>query len=51
MYITQDKGYFHSETFINIESTNEKEVIPKMMKEVLEGIRNYQINGSGWYFK
>ena len=50
-YITQDKGYFHSKTYINIKSTKEKKIIPKMFVEILEGIRNYQINGSGWYFK
>lgn len=50
-YITKDKGYFHPETYINMKSTNEKKIIPKMFVEILEGIRNYQINGSGWYFK
>ena len=46
-YIIQDRGYFHSETRINIESINEKKIIPKMFVEIQEGIRNYQINGSG----
>ena len=32
-YTTQDKGYFHSESRINIESTNEKEIITKMIVE------------------
>lgn len=45
-YTTQDRGYFHSESRINIESTNEKEIITKMIVEILEGIRNYQMNGS-----
>ena len=26
-------------------------MIEKMIKELLEGIRNSQIDGSGWYFK
>ena len=51
-YTTQVKGYFHSETRINIESTNEKKkIITKMIVEILQGIRNYQMNGSGWYFR
>ena len=47
----QAKGYFHSSTQINIASTDEKKIISKMFVGMLQGIRNYQINGSGWYFK
>ena len=48
---TKIKGYFHSETQINLKSTNEKKIIPRLFVEFLEGIGSYQINGSGWYLK
>ena len=47
----QDKAYFYSDTHINLESTNEKEIIAKVIKTILNKISNYQQNGSGWYFK
>ena len=49
--ITQDKAYFNTETLINLESTDVKVILSQMIKEILEKIGIYQINGSGWYFK
>ena len=46
-----DKAYFQSETYINIEGTNIKEILSKMIIEILNNILIYQRNGSGWYFK
>ena len=49
--ITQDKAYFNTETYINLESTDVKAILSQMIKEILEKIYIYQRNGSGWYFK
>ena len=49
--ITQDKTYFSTETYINLESTDVKAILSQMIKEILEKIYIYQRNGSGWYFK
>ena len=38
----QDKAYFHSGTFINLEATDVKEVLSKMLKEILNGIATYE---------
>ena len=45
------KTYFHSETYANMESTNVKTIIDESQEKILEGITNYQQNGSDWYFK
>ena len=47
----QDKAYFHSDTHINLESTDVKEILAKVILSILEKISNYQTNGSGWYCK
>ena len=47
----QDKFYFHSETYINVEVTNVKEILFGMIYEILDKIASYQRNCSGWYFK
>ena len=47
----QDKAYFHSDTHINLVSTDVKEILAKMISKILEKIGEYQQNGSGWYFK
>ena len=47
----QDKAYFNSETHINLESTDVKEILTKVICSVIEKITIYQKNGSGWYFK
>ena len=43
--------YFQTKTFINIEETNEYDIINHMIEDILEKIDNFQMNGSGWYFK
>ena len=47
----QDKACFHSDTYINIESSDVKEILTKVIHTILEKISIYQKNGSGWYFK
>ena len=45
----QDKAYFHSETHINIKSTNVKNLLTTIVKEIIEKFDIYQKNGSGWF--
>ena len=47
----QDKAYFNSDTYINIESTDVKEILFKVIRSIIQNITIYQQNGSGWYFK
>ena len=47
----QDKAYFNSETHINLESTDVKEILTKVIRSIIEKITIYQKNGSGWYFR
>ena len=47
----QDKAYFNSDTHINLESTDVKEILAQVIRTILEKINVYQMNGSGWYFK
>ena len=44
----QDKAYFNTETFINLASTDTKEILSKMIRQILDNIGTYQKNGSGW---
>ena len=47
----QDKAYFHPKLHINLEATNEKTLLARVINTILEKINIYQRNGSGWYFK
>ena len=47
----QDKAYFHSDTHINLETSDVKKILFKVFHSILENIAIYQQNGSGWYFK
>ena len=47
----QAKAYFHSETHINLEATDGKEIVSKMIYEILNKIATYQRDGCGWYVK
>ena len=47
----QGKAYFLSDIYINLESTDVKEILTKIIHTILENISIYQLNGSGWYFK
>ena len=49
--MVQDKAFFQSDTHINLESTDVKEILAQVIRTILEKIRIYQKNGSGWYFK
>ena len=46
-----DKAYFNSDTYINLESTDVKEILSEVIRSIIEKIVIYQQNGSGWYFK
>ena len=46
-----NKVYFNAETYINLESIDVKVTLSQMIKEILEKISVFQMNGSGWYFK
>ena len=48
---SQDKTYFQSETHINLEKTDVKVILSRMLREIMEKLADYQISGSGWYFK
>ena len=48
---TESKTYFNTEIYINLESTDVKDILSKMIKEILDKISIFQRNGSGWYFK
>ena len=47
----QDLAFFQSQTKINREKTEVKDILKEMIKEILNTLRIYQRNGSGWYFK
>ena len=49
LFITQDKAYFQSQTYINLEKTDVKTILYGMTYEILDGVANYIRNG--WYFK
>ena len=45
------KVYFNTETYISLESTDVKVILCQIIKEILEKISVFRMNGSGWYFK
>ena len=47
----QDKVYLYSNTHINLSSTDVKELLNKLFREIIEKEDTYVKNGSGWYFK
>ena len=49
--VQQDKAYFHSETYINLKSTEERKVVTDAIRDILNKLSIYQLHGSGWYFK
>ena len=51
MIKVQDKAYFNSNTHINIQSTDVKEILKNVILTINEKLNKYQQNGSGWYFK
>ena len=51
LLVFEDKAYFHSETYINLESTDVKEILIKVISYIMEKIEIYQNSGSGWYFR
>ena len=49
--IFQDKAYFHSHNNTNLESSDVKKILFKVIRTIINEISIYQHNGSGWYFK
>ena len=47
----QDRAFFHSETYINLVSTDVKVLLKKIIHNIIDKIKVYQQNGSNWYFK
>ena len=47
----QSNAYFQSQTYINLEKTEVKDILKEMIKQILNILSIYQKNGSGWYFK
>ena len=45
------KAYLNTETHINHKLIDVKVILSQMIKEILERISKFQINGSAWYFK
>ena len=46
-----NNAYFHSDTYINLDSSNVKDIIKKSEESIFEKLSSYLNNGSGWYFK
>ena len=49
--VRHDKGYFLSDTHINIESTNVEEILSKIIFDILYKLSGYQNNSSGWFLE
>ena len=49
--VEEDKAYFCSKTYKNLESTDLEKLIGKCFSKIIEDIMEYRSNGSGWYFK
>ena len=47
----QNIAYFQSQTYINLEKTEVKDILKEMIKQILNILSIYLKNGSGWYFK
>ena len=50
-FTIQDKAYFNSKSSINFKKTDVKELLADLTTDIIDGVDNYQKNGSGWYFK
>ena len=47
----QNNAYFQSQRKINLEKTEDKDILKEMTKEIFNTLSIYLKNGSGWYFK
>ena len=47
-FTVKDKAYFQSDTHTNLESTDVKEILAKVIYNILGKIRIYQKNDSEW---
>ena len=48
---SEDKAYFQSQIHINLEKTDVKVILSRMLREIMINLADYQKNGLGWYFK
>ena len=48
---SEDKAYFQSQIHINLEKTDMKVILSRMLREIMINLADYQKNGLGWYFK
>ena len=44
---SEDKAYFQSETHVNLEKTDVKVILSRMLREIMIKFADYQMNGSG----
>ena len=47
----KNNAFFQSQTKINLEKKEVKDILKEMIKEILNTLSIYLKNGSGWYFK
>ena len=45
------EGFFSTSNYKNLESTNIEKLLKKGFGKILKDVEEFQINGSGWYFK
>ena len=50
-FFVEDKAYFHSDMYINIASSDVKEILSEVFDTILEKTSIYLRRRSGWYFK
>ena len=43
-------SHFHSDTHVNLEGSDEREIFDKAIDKMLEQLENYNKNGSNWVF-
>ena len=48
---SEDKACFQSQTHINLEKTDVKVILSRMLREIMINLADYQKNGSGWYVR
>ena len=45
---SEDKAYFQSETHVDLEKTDVKVILSRMLREIMIKLADCQKNGSGW---
>ena len=49
--VEQDKAYFCSKSYKNLESTDPEKLFGKCFSKIISDLEEYNANASGWYFK